>query len=283
MVLIMKEKYIEYAKKTFKGEALDIVVNNINKFFENANIDKTKYSIGEDVYLKKGTYIHGIPNELENFDWAVENGFIGNEFTNDSVKNKIRHSIGMWNLKNDCYLKDYIEEYSGFTITYTIGRGPGSKEISELIPYHKFDEVTEKINDNDDIWMYWGDQTKEVRFIPSLVANKRQIAFILNMDSEYAKSMAINDVWTLDIEKESLREFLDYRYFDNFFKDKENRNAGTTDRETAIVFGLPSKLIEGVFVGRKLESDTDALNYIKNKLPDCYICNLDGKVIVGNK
>lgn len=278
----MKEKYIEYAKKTFKGEALDIVVNNINKFFENANIDKTKYAIGEDVYLKKGTYIHGIPNELENFDWVVENGFIGNEFTNDSVKNKIRHSIGMWSLKNDCYLREYIEDYSGFTITYTIGRGPGSKEISELIPYHKFDEVTEKINDNDDIWMYWGDQTKEVRFIPSLVANKRQIAFILNMDSEYAKSMAINDVWTLDIEKESLREFLDYRYFDNFFKDKENRNAGTTDRETAIVFGLPSKLIEGVFVGRKLESDTDALNYIKNKLPDCYICNLDGKVIVGN-
>lgn len=281
--MIMKEKYIEYAKKTFKGKALEIVLNNINKFFENANIDKTKYSIGEDVYLKKGTYIHGIPNELENFDWAVENGFIGNEFTNDSVKNKIRHSIGMWNLKNDCYLKDYIEEYSGFTITYTIGRGPGSKEISELIPYHRFDEVTEKINDNDDIWMYWGDQTKEIRFIPSLVANKRQIAFILNMDSEYAKSMAINDVWTLDIEKESLREFLDYRYFDNFFKDKENRNAGTTDRETAIVFGLPSKLIEGVFVGRKLESDTEALNYIKNKLPDCYICNLDGKVIVGNK
>ena len=281
--MIMKEKYIEYAKKTFKGEALDIVVNNINKFFENANIEKTKYSIGEDVYLKKGTYIHGIPNELENFDWSVENGFIGNEFTNDSVKNKIRHSIGMWNLKNDCYLKDYIEEYSGFTITYTIGRGPGSKEISELIPYHRFDEVTEKINDNDDIWMYWVDQTKEIRFIPSLVANKRQIAFILNMDSEYAKSMAINDVWTLDIEKESLREFLDYRYFDNFFKDKENRNAGTTDRETAIVFGLPSKLIEGVFVGRKLESDTEALNYIKNKLPDCYICNLDGKVIVGNK
>lgn len=44
--MIMKEKYIEYAKKTFKGETLDIVVNNINKFFENANIDKTKYAIG---------------------------------------------------------------------------------------------------------------------------------------------------------------------------------------------------------------------------------------------
>lgn len=29
----MKEKYIEYAKKTFKGKALEIVLNNINKFF----------------------------------------------------------------------------------------------------------------------------------------------------------------------------------------------------------------------------------------------------------
>lgn len=280
----MKEKYIEYANKTFKGEALDIVIYNINKFFDDANIDKTKYSSGEDVYLKKGSYIHGIPNELENFDWIIENGFVGNDFTESTQgKNKIKNSIGMWCIKEDCYLKDYINDYSGFTITYMIGRGPDSKKISELIPYHKFDEVTEKINDNEDIWMYFGEQTKEVRFIPSLVANKRQIAFILNMDSEYAKSMAINDVWTLDIEKECLREFLDYRYFDNFFKDKENRNAQTTDRETAIVFGLPSKLIEGVFVGRKLESDTEALNYIKNKLPDCYICNLDGKVIVGNQ
>lgn len=48
------------------------------------------------------------------------------------------------------------------------------------------------------------------------------------------------------------------------------------------MFGLPPSLIEGVFVGRKLEQDQEALNYIKNKLPDCYICNLDGKVIIGN-
>ena len=49
------------------------------------------------------------------------------------------------------------------------------------------------------------------------------------------------------------------------------------------MFGLPSTLIEGVFVGRMLEKDENALNHIKEKLPDCYICNLDGKVIVGNK
>lgn len=30
----------------------------------------------------------------------------------------------------------------------------------------------------------------------------------------------------------------------------------------------------------KFIKDVNALKYIKTKLPDCYICNLDGKVIV---
>ena len=63
----------------------------------------------------------------------------------------------------------------------------------------------------------------------------------------------------------------------------KSRTPQTTDRESSIFFGLPPTLIEGVLVGRKIENDIDKLNYIKNKLPDCYICNLDGKVIMGNK
>ena len=65
---------------------------------------------------------------------------------------------------------------------------------------------------------------------------------------------------------------------DNHF----NEQAKTTNRESAIIFGLPTKLIEGVLIGRKLENDQNALNHIKNSLKSCYICNLDGKVIVGN-
>lgn len=232
--------------------------------------------------LKKGTYLHGVPGHLENFDWIIENGFIGNDFTNRTVANKIKSSIGMWNIKEDMLLKDYINSYSGFTITYTIGRGPGSKEVSELVPYHKFDEYTEKINDDEDIWMYWGDQTKEVRFLPSLVANKRQLSFILNMDSNLAKELVKADVWNPSLSEETVKPFIDYRYFEKFLKERLNRNALTTDRETAIIFGLPPSLIEGVFVGRILEKNQEALAYIKSKLPDCYICNLDGKVIIGN-
>ena len=278
-----KEKYIEYAKNTFQGKALELVLNNIELFYKNEKIKKKKYHVGEEVKLKKGTYTHGIPGLLDNFDWIVENGFISNDFTEENIHNKIRHSIGMWVIQKDCLLQDYIKDYSGFTITYTIGRGPGSKEVTKLIPYHKFDEETEKINNDENIWMYWGDQTKEIRFMPSLVSNKRQIAFILNMESDYAKEMIKKDVWNIELVEEELKDFLDYRYYENFLKERVNRTAQTTDRESAIMFGLPATLIEGVLVGRKLEQDKDSLKHIKEKLPDCYICNIDGKIITGNK
>ncbi len=280
----MKDKYIENINNRFNGKTKDILLKQVDLFYkDNQNIIKNKYNVGEDVKLKKGTFIHGIFGELENFDYTINNGFIAVDFTNQARANKISNSVGMWNIKEDILLRDYIEQYSGFTITYSIGRGPEATNVSELIPYHKFDEVTERINDSEEIWMYWGNKTKEVSFIPSWVSNKRQIAFILNMESDYAKELAYNDVWNLDFDREILENFLDYRYVDKFIDNERfNRDASTTDRESAIMFGLPNCLIEGIFVGRKIEKDTKALEYIKDKLPDCYICNLDGKVIVGN-
>ena len=280
-----KDKYINNVINKFSGIAWEILLKQIVLFYDVDNqITKNRYNIGDDVKLKKGTFIHGIFGELENFDFTIENGFISTDFTSEARPNKINNSVGMWNIQDDMMLKEYINQYSGFTISYSIGRGPGSKTISKLIPYHKFDEITEEINNNYEIWSYWGEQTKEVRFIPSLVSNKRQIAFILNMDSDYAKKLAYNDVWNLDFDKETLISFLDYRYVEKFInEDRIKRDAVTTDRESAIMFGLPINLVEGVFVGRKIEKDNKALDYIKSKLLDCYVCNLDGKVIVSNK
>lgn len=279
-----KEKYINDINNRFSGKTKDLLLKQVELFYEDdPNIEKTKYNVGDEVKLSKGTFIHGIYGELDNFDFTINNGFISSDFTQTPRLNKICNSVGMWNIKEDITLKEYVELYSGFTISYIIDRGPGSKEVSELIPYHKFDEITEKINNDEKIWSYRGAQTKEVRFIPSLVSNKRQIAFILNMNSEYAKKLSYNDVWNKEFDKEVLESFLDYRYVDTFInKDRINRDASTTDRESAIMFGLPSTLIEGVFVGRKIEKDEESLKYIKEKLPDCYICNLDGKVIIGN-
>lgn len=280
-----KDKYINNVINRFSGNAREILLKQIELFYDVDNqITKNRYNIGDDVKLKKGTFIHGIFGELENFDFTIENGFISTDFTSEARPNKINNSVGMWNIQDDMMLKEYINQYSGFTISYSIGRGPGSKTISKLIPYHEFDEITEEINNNDEIWSYWGEQTKEVRFIPSLVSDKRQIAFILNMDSDYAKKLAYNDVWNLDFDKETLISFLDYRYVEKFInEDRIKRDVVTTDRESAIMFGLPINLVEGVFVGRKIEKDNKALDYIKSKLPNCYVCNLDGKVIVSNK
>lgn len=274
----MKEMYIAYAKKSFTGKALELVLSQIEAFFDDTEIEHTKkYKTGDSVVLKKGTFMHGIPTE--SFDWAAENGLIASDFTHDAPANKIKNSVGVWNIRENCFLRDYIIQYSGFTITYTIGRGPGSTEVSELIPYHKFDEFTERINNDEKIWMYWGESTKETRFLPSLVSDKRQIAFILNMESEYAKKLAMGDVWNTSLDAETLSPFLDFRYREKFLTERFSRSAKTTDRESAVIFGLPAKLIEGVFVGRKIENDPTALRHIKERLPGRYICGLGGTVI----
>lgn len=278
----MKEDYIKYVRDNFSIEIQELVVNQIRTFYNKIDIEKNKYKIGDDVFLKKHTYIHGIPGLKDNFDWIIDNGFISNNFTDKISTNKIKNSIGMWNIQEDCLLKDYINRYSGVTIDYYIGRGPGAREETKMIPYHKFDQETEIINNRDDVWMYRAEQTKEVRFIPSLVSNKRQIAFIINTESEYAKSLIKNDVWTINLDDKQILEFVDSRYGEKFLDDRINRNDLTTNRESSIIFGLPTSLIEGVFVGRKIEKDQDFLDYIKIRLPDCYICNLDGKVIVEN-
>ena len=113
--------------------------------------------------------------------------------------------------------------------------------------------------------------------MPSLASDKTQIAFILNMESDYAKKLAYADVFNKEFKEDVLKYFC----VENFMNKLLNREITpiTTDRESAIMFGLPSTLIEGVLVGRKVEQDEEKLNYIKTKLPNCYICNLDGIVI----
>ena len=65
-----------------------------------------------------------------------------------------------------------------------------------------------------------------------------------------------------------------------FVIDRKNKDDFFTDRESAILFGLPSNLIEGILVGREYEKNINILQEIKKYLPNCYICNLDGLVIM---
>ena len=87
---IMKEKYIKIVRDRFKGKSRDLLLNQIELFYkDNFKLVNHKYKIGDNVYLKKGTFIHGIFGELENFDYTVENGFISTDFTMEPRPNKI--------------------------------------------------------------------------------------------------------------------------------------------------------------------------------------------------
>lgn len=53
----------------------------------------------------------------------------------------------------------------------------------------------------------------------------------------------------------------------------------TTNRESAILLGLPPSAIEGVFVSEAVENNEEQLQTIQAIFPRCYICNLQGKII----
>lgn len=125
------------------------------------------------------------------------------------------------------------------------------------------------------------EQTKEARFLPSLVQNKVQIGIIFNVDNIYGKELLKKDILNpLNIDDKYALDFVNEKYGRAFLIDRNNKDDFFTDRESAIIFGIPSNLIEGILVGKSYENDINKLNEIKELLPNSYICNLEGKVIV---
>ena len=101
-----KQDYIKNTEERFTGKTKVLILNQIELFFNNEiPIIENKYKIGDEVKLKKGTFIHGIYGILENFDWTIKNGFISNDFTEIGRYNKIKNSVGMWNIKKRLFIK----------------------------------------------------------------------------------------------------------------------------------------------------------------------------------
>lgn len=125
------------------------------------------------------------------------------------------------------------------------------------------------------------EQTKEARFMPSLVQNTVQIGVIFNGNNNVINKLLQGDILDSNmVSDEEVKEFVNEKYYHKFIIDRNNKDDFFTDRESAIIYGIPSCLIEGILVGREYELDINVLNEIKKLLPNCYICNLDGKVIM---
>lgn len=279
-----KKYYVDITQEKLKNEKSKmIMINQIERFYnyeENYLNESNKYNTGDLVRLKKGTLLHGTYKNFEGLKEIVKNGLISSWFI-DGRLSKYPSSVGVWNLKKDCLLKDYINFYSGGTILYAGVYENGNDtqmNKTDVIPYDKMNLILDEVM-KVDCHMWTLEQTKEVRFMPSLVQNRVQVGIIFNGESKKIKNILLGDILSGNISDEDVREFVNPNYYENFIRERKNKNDFFTDRESAVLFGIPSNFIEGILVGRKYETDSTMLNKIKELVPNAYICNLDGIVI----
>ena len=283
-----KDEYIKLIndKESLNNKEKNILIEQVNRYYEvkKCNIEKETYNVGEEVKLKKGTLLHGTYKNLDGLKEIIKNGLISSWFI-DGRDSKYPSSVGVWNLKKDYNLKEYINFYSGGTIMYSgiIENGePTKNNKTAIIPYNEMNNIINIVSKID--CHNWNlEQTKEARFLPSLVQDKVQIGIIYNGNNKYSLELLKGDILDPNnINDNDVKPFVNPYYYDRFIKERKCKNDFFTDRESAILFGIPSNLIEGIIVGRKYEKDKNVLKEIKTLLPDVYICNLDGKVIVNN-
>lgn len=273
-----KEEYLKIIKEKLDNKSVNILSSQIENYYKSKEylLPKNEYKIGDKVFLKKGTLLHGTYKNIEGLKEILKDGLISSWFIDGRVS-KYPSSVGVWNLQKDYYLKDYINFYSGCTIRY-FNQMDSKREI-EVISFNEMPNLMNRIISMD--YLAWqAEQTKEARFMPSLVQNKVQIGIIFNGDNDYTKMLLNGDI--LDdnnINDSDVRNFVNEKYYDQFIIDRKNKDAFFTDRESAILFGIPANLIEGILVGRDYENNEEVLNEIKKLLPYSYICNLDGVVL----
>ena len=146
-----KKYYVDITQEKLKNEKSKmIMINQIERFYnyeENYLNESNKYNTGDLVRLKKGTLLHGTYKNFEGLKEIVKNGLISSWFI-DGRLSKYPSSVGVWNLKKDCLLKDYINFYSGGTILYAGVYENGNDtqmNKTDVIPYDKMNLILDEV------------------------------------------------------------------------------------------------------------------------------------------
>lgn len=273
-----KEKYIKIVNEKLNGNSKKIMLRQIENYYDAKNyvLPNHEYKIGDEVLLKKGSLLHGTYKNIDGLKEILNDGLISSWFI-DGRGSKYQSSVGVWNLKRDYHLKEYINLYSGGTVKY-FNQLDSSKE-TEVISFDKMSSIMSRVIEKG--YLAWTmEQTKEARFMPSYVQDKVQIGIIFNGDNDYTKKLLKGDILQVEnLNDEDVKDFVNEKYYEQFIVDRINKDDFFTNRESAILFGIPANLIEGILVGREYENDNLKLKEIKELLPNAYICNLDGRII----
>jgi len=286
-----KEKYIEVIKEQLVAKAQCAMLQQLDNFYnlKDLPLDNEKYTIGQDVVLKKDTFLHGFGNSLTLLKKYADEGLVSKDFELEKVEKKITYAISLWHIHKRIKLADYIKQYSGMTFSW-------NKDNFKIVPYGELDKFIESIR-NESYFSIKAETTMESRFLPSLQKDGklpkkdnpnrldgcRQIAFILNGRDKNCQQLIRNNLLDEGLPLDVVFEFMHLKNPTHADMFKKNRRIGEDERIAYVLFGLPANMIEGVFVGRLFEKNKKIISLIQELLPNRYICNLDGKVIVGNK
>ena len=280
-----KNEYLKLVKsKLHNRNSKKLLINQINNFYEiayNYKKKKHKYKVWDPVKLKRWTLLHWTWKNIEWLESISKNWLVTWQFE-WWREWKYLYTVGVWNLRNDILLRDYINFYSWWTIKYFFWRKDG-KEWSSNQKIISFDEMGNFLLWLKEIWAntWYMEQTKEARFMPSLAQDFVQIWIIMDWNSKYAKLLKLWDILDLKNSDKDVKEFVHPKVYEKFFvSNRKNKDLFFTDRESAILFWIPFVLIEWILVWRKYEKNNKILKRIKELLPKVYICNLDGKVIM---
>lgn len=266
-----KELIIKNAKDKFNGELLDIVLKQIDDYFElNDSKYQTKhnYKVNDKVILNKNNLLHGIGKHVDLIELFAERGITSPDFFDTSIDHAFCYTAAFWNVKCEIALQEYIENYSGIVANVN--------DEYWQVPYKHLDEFVEILKDVDH-WKWSAESSMEIRFMPSLARNLNQVAFIVNTENELAQKLRNNSVFKKEFNQEYAYEFVSGKAKEQFRQDKFT--ADFFLRADYLIFGLPKNTIEGILVGRIVEQNQEYINTLKSLFPHCYICNLDGIVI----
>ena len=280
-----RTEYLMLTKAKIKNKnSKKLLINQINNFYsilENYKHKKHKYKVWDFVKLKKWTLLHGTWKNIEWLEFIAKKWLITWQFE-WWREWKYLYTVWVRNLRNNILLKDYINFYSGWTIKYFFWKRDG-KEWSSNQKIVSFNEMKNLLWWLKTQWAntWYMEQTKEARFMPSLAQDFVQIWIIINWTNKYARLLKQWDILDTKIPCKDVKEFVHPEVYDSFFVPKrKNKDLFFTERESAILFWIPPVLIEWILVWRKYEKDKKILKRIKELLPNVYICNLDGEVIM---
>ena len=266
-----RELIINNTKKKFSGELLDIVLNQIDNYFKLAESNykvENKYHIGDEVILNKNHLLHGIGKHINLINIFAERGIVSQDYFDEESNHAFCYNSAFWSVDKEIPLKDFIKNYSGMVANYN--------DIYEQVPYGMLDNFVEKMKSIDH-FLWTAESSMEIRFMPSLAKNTNQIGFIINTENELARKLRKNSVFKDNFKKEYSFEFINDKAKEKF--KNEGFIKDFFQRADYLIFGLPKNCIEGILVGRMIENESSNLDKLKDLFPNCYICNLDGKVI----